>query len=512
MDPNFERAWYDQKDFAINYPETKLQAAIVTQCLNSNSINGDVIDSFVTDLKRRNGNSGDSNVKNNRCSSKSTVANVIGYLNGPVTRTMNPLFSYEHSLQDAIRFVEDLECFSLGEQQHHTHVTVVPATHDGIPSHREGNEHQPQIAPNSGRRYQFQTAKNQFETEGGTFKRPRQEERNALSDEKANHIQRKVQSTSSTNKEKNDLPPELQHCEKELVEKVEAEIIQHGQPITFDDIAGLEFAKKCVQELICWPMLRPDIFKGLRALPRGLLLFGPPGTGKTLIGKAIANQAGATFFAISSSSLTSKWIGEGEKAVKTLFAVAVFHQPAVVFIDEVDSLLCQRSAEENEASRRIKTEFLVQLDGAGTNADAQVVVIGATNRPEELDEAARRRFVKRLYIPLPDDSSRQDLLHRLIRNSRHSLCEGDMQMLVNHTAGFSGADIRSLCTEAAMGPVREIAIRQGGLRNIREEDVPPITAEHFQEALSTVTTSVSTSDLQRYIDWNSQYGSYRRME
>ena len=104
--------------------------------------------------------------------------------------------------------------------------------------------------------------------------------------------------------------------------------------------------------------------------------------GKTLIGKAIAHQAGATFFSISASSLTSKWIGEGEKTVRTLFAVAGYRQPSVVFIDEVDSLLCQRSSDENEASRRIKTEFLVQLDGAGTDLSARVVIVGATNRPE----------------------------------------------------------------------------------------------------------------------------------
>jgi len=168
-------------------------------------------------------------------------------------------------------------------------------------------------------------------------------------------------------------------------------------------------------ELVCWPMKRPDLFTGLRRGPNGLLLFGPPGnyifyfsafmsftqirtstgTGKTLIGKAIAHESGATFFSISSSSLTSKWIGEGEKLVRTLFAVAAVSEPAVVFIDEIDSLLTARKADENEASRRIKTEFLVQLDGTGTSGQGRVLAIGATNRPHELDDAARRRFVKR---------------------------------------------------------------------------------------------------------------------
>ncbi len=122
-----------------------------------------------------------------------------------------------------------------------------------------------------------------------------------------------------------------------------------------------------------------------------------------------------------------------------------------MFIDEVDSLLCQRSAEENEASRRIKTEFLVQLDGAGTNAEVRVVVIGATNRPEELDEAVRRRFVKRIYIPLPDDASRRQLFKNLLTNIAHSVREDDLDKLVRLTDEYSGADIRSLCTEAAMG-------------------------------------------------------------
>jgi hypothetical protein len=312
------------------------------------------------------------------------------------------------------------------------------------------------------------------------------------------------------------LPPELAHCgEKALVEKILSEIVHKGQEIKFSEIAGLEFAKKTVMEVVCWPMSRPDLFTGLRALPRGVLLFGPPGTGKTLIGKAIAHQAGATFFSISASSLTSKWIGEGEKTVRALFAVAAVKQPSVVFIDEVDSLLCQRSSDENEASRRIKTEFLVQLDGVagGSSADnVRVVIIGATNRPEELDEAARRRFVKRIYIPLPDEAGRSQLLATLLKNSAHELTQPDVDRLIAETDGFSGADIRSLCTEAALGPVREIAARCGNLARVRECDVPPITMAHFEEALEGVAASVSPADLLRYVDWNGKFGSYRRME
>ncbi|NXY92403.1 FIGL1 protein, partial [Alcedo cyanopectus] len=160
----------------------------------------------------------------------------------------------------------------------------------------------------------------------------------------------------------------LKNIEPKMVELIMHEIMDHGPPVNWDDIAGVEFAKATIKEIVVWPMLRPDIFTGLRGPPKGILLFGPPGTGKTLIGKCIACQSGATFFSISASSLTSKWVGEGEKMVRALFAVARCQQPAVIFIDEIDSLLSQRGDGEHESSRRIKTEFLVQLDGAATSS------------------------------------------------------------------------------------------------------------------------------------------------
>ena len=289
----------------------------------------------------------------------------------------------------------------------------------------------------------FKSAKDQFIKEGGKFQPPA-----ALGGvggtAAANMITSKVLGVHNKEGAKGSsgdyvLPPELEHLDKTLVEKIEADIVVRGHSVTFGDIAGLEFAKTCVKEMICWPMSRPDLFCGLRALPKGLLLFGPPGTGKTLIGKAIAHEVGATFFSISASSLMSKWIGEGEKTVRTLFAVAVYRNPSVVFLDEVDSLLCQRSSDENEGSRRMKTEFLVQLDGAGTDQDARVVVVGATNRPEELDEAARRRFVKRIYVPLPDSEGRRTLLTTLLRDSSHTLGAEDILYLDHATINFSGA-------------------------------------------------------------------------
>ena len=204
-------------------------------------------------------------------------------------------------------------------------------------------------------------------------------------------------------------------------------------------------------------------------------------TGKTLIGKAIAHESGATFFSISSSSLTSKWIGEGEKLVKTLFSVAAYNESAVIFLDEIDSLLTQRKATENEASRRIKTEFLVQLDGTGTSGQGRVLIIGATNRPQELDEAARRRFTKRLYIPLPVEADRKVLLGVLLKTNKHVLTEADIDILAKDTDGFSGADLKSLCTDAAMGPIRQLGAKA---MDIDVNDVPPISYKHFKKSLN----------------------------
>ena len=323
-------------------------------------------------------------------------------------------------------------------------------------------------------------------------------------------------SNSNHNNDKDDeddaLPEELQHLDKELVEKIQNDIMETGDKITFDDIAGLQDAKQTVQEVVCWPMKRPDLFTGLRRAPNGLLLYGPPGTGKTLIGKAIAHESGATFFSISSSSLTSKWIGEGEKLVKTLFCVAAYREPAVVFLDEIDSLLTQRKSSENEASRRIKTEFLVQLDGTGTSGQGRVLVIGATNRPQELDEAARRRFTKRLYIPLPTASDRNTLLHVLLQTNHHQLTPTEIERLAQDTDGFSGADLKALCTDAAMGPIRQLqkkCNKEMALERLNAQDIPPISWKHFKRSLKGMKPSVAPSDLVQYEEWDRTYGSKR---
>lgn len=299
----------------------------------------------------------------------------------------------------------------------------------------------------------------------------------------------------------------LKNFEPKIIELIMSEIMDHGPPVAWDDIAGLDFAKTTIKEIVVWPMLRPDIFTGLRGPPKGILLFGPPGTGKTLIGKCIACQSGATFFSISASSLTSKWVGEGEKMVRALFAIARCHQPAVIFIDEIDSLLSQRTDGEHDSSRRIKTEFLVQLDGAATSADDRILVVGATNRPQEIDEAARRRLAKRLYIPLPEAEARKKIVVNLMSREKSQLAPEELEGIVRNTEGFSGADMTQLCREAALGPIRSIQFSD--MATITAEQVRPIFHSDFQEALRTVRPSVSSKDLELYNEWNKTFGCGR---
>lgn len=300
----------------------------------------------------------------------------------------------------------------------------------------------------------------------------------------------------------------------ELVRVIEHEIMDKSPAVNWDDIAGLEDAKKVVNETIVFPNLRPDIFTGLRKPGKGILLFGPPGTGKTLIGRAIAGQLESTFFSISSSSLVSKWIGESERLIKTLFRFAAFKQPSVIFIDEIDSMLSARGDAENDAVRRIKTEFLVQIDGAKTDQSDRVLVIGATNRPGEIDEAARRRFTKRLYIPLPNSSARMQLVRTLVKKeSGHppgiNISEADLRGIVERLQSYSCSDIVSVMQEAAMGPVRDMMARADGDNCLRWDvaTMRPVDSSDVAAAIEAVKSSVSESEIKSYEEFNKKFGT-----
>ncbi|KAG5859007.1 AAA class ATPase [Encephalitozoon hellem] len=308
--------------------------------------------------------------------------------------------------------------------------------------------------------------------------------------------------TKKEQKDRNEMDGEC-NVESYIVDRIRNEILEKAVDVKWDDIIGLRDVKKAINEIVLWPMLRPDLFTGLRGPPKGLLLFGPPGTGKTMIGKCIASQCKATFFSISASSLTSKWVGEGEKMVRALFHLARSMQPSVVFIDEIDSLLSQRSENENEGSRRIKTEFLVQFDGAATSDRDRILVIGATNRPHEIDEAARRRLVKRIYVPLPEYPGRRQMVEHLIKEYRNTLESAGLDEVAKMTEGYSGSDIFNLCREASLEPLREI----DDIKDFKNEDTRPISLEDFRKATRQIRKSVSERDLEIYSDWNSKFGS-----
>ncbi|KAG9130737.1 hypothetical protein Leryth_012689 [Lithospermum erythrorhizon] len=228
--------------------------------------------------------------------------------------------------------------------------------------------------------------------------------------------------------------------------------------VTFDDIGALENVKDTLKELVMLPLQRPELFcKGQLTKPcKGILLFGPPGTGKTMLAKAVATEAGANFINISMSSITSKWFGEGEKYVKAVFSLASKIAPSVVFVDEVDSMLGRReNPGEHEAMRKMKNEFMVNWDGLRTKDKERVLVLAATNRPFDLDEAVIRRLPRRLMVNLPDAQNRAKILKVILAKEDLSP-DVDLDSVATMTDGYSGSDLKNLCVTAAHCPIREI--------------------------------------------------------
>jgi spastin len=227
-----------------------------------------------------------------------------------------------------------------------------------------------------------------------------------------------------------------------------------------------------------------------------------------MLAAAVASESHATFFSISAATLVSKHLGEGERLVRALFAVARERAPSVIFIDEVDSIMGRRGGDEHEASRRLKTEFLIQFDGisssSSSSADpaARVTVLAATNIPEELDEALIRRLSRRIYIPVPDAAARRALLHSLLSQASlvHELSAPQIERLVDATEGYSNSDLTALVSDAALAPLRALSPQQ--LLATPANKAPPVRLEHFQTALQRVRPSVSAERLQAYEAWS----------
>eukprot|EP00753_Platysulcus_tardus_P014799 PLAT4535.1.p1 GENE.PLAT4535.1~~PLAT4535.1.p1 ORF type:complete len:475 (+),score=233.44 PLAT4535.1:60-1484(+) len=331
-------------------------------------------------------------------------------------------------------------------------------------------------------------------------------------------------------------------------------IVSTKPDVKWSDVAGLEAAKAALKEAVILPARFPQFFTGKRRPWKGILLYGPPGTGKSYLAKAVATEADATFFAVSSADLVSKWQGESERLVRNLFEMARESRPAIIFIDEIDSLCTSRSEGESDSSRRIKTEFLVQMQGVGNEHDG-ILVLGATNTPWELDPAMRRRFQKRIYIPLPEAPARSIIFRLQTGDTPNDLREEDWDILGRDSDGFSGSDCSVVVAEALMEPLRHCqearfftidaegfyfpcsddppcaychpklstcppacpdcaapcrtcgAVRMS-LYDIPGDKlkVPDITAEDFISVLGRVHPSVAESELERFVTWTEEFG------
>ncbi|CAR27553.1 hypothetical protein ZYGR_0N00340 [Zygosaccharomyces rouxii] len=320
---------------------------------------------------------------------------------------------------------------------------------------------------------------------------------------------------------------------KKLRGALSGAILTEKPNVRWEDIAGLDSAKEALKEAVILPVKFPHLFRGNRKPTSGILLYGPPGTGKSYLAKAVATEANSTFFSISSSDLVSKWMGESERLVKQLFAMARENKPSIIFIDEVDALMGQRGEGESEASRRIKTELLVQMNGVGTDSDG-VLVLGATNIPWQLDSAIRRRFEKRIYIPLPDQSARTRMFEIDVGETPCSLTKEEFRQLGELTEGYSGSDVAVAVKDALMEPVRRIqsathfknvSTVEGQRRltpcspgdkgaielnwvDIEADELqePELTIKDFLKAVKITRPTVNEEDIKRQLEFTRDFG------
>ena len=294
-------------------------------------------------------------------------------------------------------------------------------------------------------------------------------------------------------------------------------------PITFDDIGGLDTIIADLQESVIYPLTIPSLYRSTNSLlsaPSGVLLYGPPGCGKTMLAKALAHESGAVFINLHISTLTEKWYGDSNKLVAAVFSLARKLAPAIVFVDEIDAVLGTRRSSDHEASGMVKAEMMTHWDGLSSADDEgrpqQVLILGATNRPQDIDEAILRRMPKRFAVSLPNAEQRRRIFKLVLRNAaveESSEVEGvgfDMDWLVKMSEGMSGSDIKECCREAAMAPMREMiqarkargerirGTRPKDLRGLRTEDFMPFLAARM--GLASDVRQLESRELTRLLE------------
>lgn len=282
-------------------------------------------------------------------------------------------------------------------------------------------------------------------------------------------------------------------------------IVSVKPEVSWEQIGGLPDVKRTIKEAIILPFIKekPPFVRSTRTI----LLYGPPGTGKTMLAKAASNTLDATFFEGRISSLLSKYFGESSKLISALFSKARKEEPSVVFVDELDSVATSRGGGMNEATRRVLGEFLTQIEGFNTKKGERVLIIGATNKPWDLDEAIISRFQRKIYVPLPDSKARKSIFKIHLEGADSSI---SLDGLADRSEGFSGRDISSVCQEAINHMVREM---NTSLTDLTSEQVSkyrlksrPLSEKDFREAFSKVRPATRKADLERYMEWQKDFG------
>merc|ERR1719213_461338 len=285
-------------------------------------------------------------------------------------------------------------------------------------------------------------------------------------------------------------PDTVIHCEGDPIKREEEEDALNA--IGYDDIGGCRKQLAQIKEMVELPLRHPGLFKAIGVKPpRGILLYGPPGTGKTLMARAVANETGAFFFLINGPEIMSKMAGESESNLRKAFEEAEKNSPAIIFIDEIDSIAPKRDKTNGEVERRIVSQLLTLMDGIKTRS--HVVVIGATNRPNSIDGALRRfgRFDREVDIGVPDENGRLEVLRIHTKNMKLA-ADVKLEDIASSTHGFVGADLAQLCTEAALTCIRE----KMDLIDLEEEtidaeilDAMAVNQEHFNQGLGSCNPS-----------------------